>query len=569
MYRSLFWFVGAVLFGLFLVSLYHQILAPQLVVPAQEVHFQKDIATTVKALKKHQASIRQQLGQPQQELYVLQQPKASSFHHAQSPAAIHFLKTEPRPQLRALDDLHSLSQQLEAKEFHRFWLGTLPALNNQLSLSLARDLGPVVLFSLGLLIIYSFSSLELFGRYSLSYTGILMLVVLWVAFASPSFGPSLASNIGQLTAHDHLCAAHIELLLLLAISCSCNWHLLNNMQDSNWPKTRFSLTLIQTLSIFVYLVPLLNDSPMVEQRGFQQFILGSVFAGHLFSLYSLTILCLRKQSALSKARYSVLLLPLVILGMAILNQVFHSVPQYWLSWGLALTLLASTLINVRYQLLQKEKKLSEELSESLQQKTLHLEHKNQELRQAKYDLQAANLELKALSFTDALTGAYNRLYFDRQFLVEWQRARREQQTISLVLIDIDHFKELNDQYGHLAGDEGLKMMSQLLKQHFQRGSDVACRYGGEEFVVLLPNTPPEQAAIRANKLRQELEMSPVIYKDQIIPITASFGVGGIVPQPEHEPLQLLHATDQALYWVKRHGRNGVHISEALMEAEPA
>jgi len=141
--------------------------------------------------------------------------------------------------------------------------------------------------------------------------------------------------------------------------------------------------------------------------------------------------------------------------------------------------------------------------------------------------------------------------------------------MSLILVDIDRFKELNDTYGHLAGDEGLKIITQLLRQGFQRGNDIVCRYGGEEFVILLPNTLPQQAAIRAEKLRKLIELTPVVYNEDAISITASFGVCGLVPQPEHEPLDLLHATDQALYWVKRNGRNGVHISERLSEKNPA
>lgn len=203
-------------------------------------------------------------------------------------------------------------------------------------------------------------------------------------------------------------------------------------------------------------------------------------------------------------------------------------------------------------------KVQELMLREVAQKTASLEEKNLELKSTQKALRIANLELKALSFTDALTDTYNRLYFDRQFLTEWQRARREQEPISLILVDIDHFKELNDQHGHLAGDNALKFVTKLLKKGFQRGNDIACRYGGEEFVILLPNTVPENALKQAEKVRWSIESQPFYHEGKALNITASFGVGGLVPQPQHDPLDLLNATDQALYYVKRNGRNGCH-----------
>lgn len=199
-------------------------------------------------------------------------------------------------------------------------------------------------------------------------------------------------------------------------------------------------------------------------------------------------------------------------------------------------------------------------------KTADLERKNLELKRTQTALRTANIELKALSFTDSLTGAYNRLYFDRQFLGEWQRARREQEPLSMILVDIDHFKELNDRHGHPAGDDALKFVTTLLKTGFQRGNDIVCRYGGEEFVVLLPNTPPQKAHQRAEKVRKSIEQNPFTRGEVSLNITASFGVGGLVPQVQHEPLDLLHATDQALYSVKRNGRNGCQLTSSLIPA---
>ncbi len=210
--------------------------------------------------------------------------------------------------------------------------------------------------------------------------------------------------------------------------------------------------------------------------------------------------------------------------------------------------------------IQRSNHLSSSLAEEVRQQTASLKKKNYQLRIARSALEEANRDLKTLSITDGLTGAYNRLYFDRQFLVEWQRSRREQHPLSLVLVDIDHFKQLNDCYGHLAGDTGLKKIVTHMQSVFQRASDAVCRYGGEEFIVLLPNTTPEYAVAAAEKLRRLVESTPIHYSDTDINFTISIGVGGLVPQPEHQPLDLLNATDKAMYQVKSSGRNGVHLA---------
>jgi len=206
-------------------------------------------------------------------------------------------------------------------------------------------------------------------------------------------------------------------------------------------------------------------------------------------------------------------------------------------------------------------RLSLGLGEAVKQQTAALDYKNQQLLKIQTKLTQANQELQTLSITDGLTGVYNRMYFDRQFIIEWQRSRREQECISILLLDIDHFKKLNDVYGHSAGDEALKQISQLLLKTFKRGLDFVCRYGGEEFVILLTNTNRHQAFEMAQELRLEVELHPIYYREQRLSITASIGVYGLVPGPEHSSLDLLNAADQALYRAKRNGRNQVQLPQ--------
>lgn len=202
-------------------------------------------------------------------------------------------------------------------------------------------------------------------------------------------------------------------------------------------------------------------------------------------------------------------------------------------------------------------RLSIGLSEAVKKQTAALHYKNQQLLNIQRKLTQANQELQTLSITDGLTGIHNRMYFDRQFVIEWQRSRREQESLSLLLLDIDHFKKLNDHYGHSAGDTALKQISQLLLKTFKRGGDFVCRYGGEEFVILLSNTHEEQALEMANHICKTVAASQFSYQQQPLHITASIGVAGVIPNASHNPLELLNTADKALYSAKRNGRNQV------------
>lgn len=215
-------------------------------------------------------------------------------------------------------------------------------------------------------------------------------------------------------------------------------------------------------------------------------------------------------------------------------------------------------------------RLSIGLSDAVKQQTAALHYKNQQLLNIQAKLTQANQELQTLSITDGLTGIHNRMYFDRQFVIEWQRSRREQESLSLLLLDIDYFKKLNDHYGHSAGDAALKQISQLLLKTFKRGGDFVCRYGGEEFVILLSNTHEEQALEMASHICKTVAASQFSYQHQPLRITASIGVAGVVPNSSHSSLELLNTADKALYLAKRSGRNQVAAANTppLRHVEP-
>ena len=157
--------------------------------------------------------------------------------------------------------------------------------------------------------------------------------------------------------------------------------------------------------------------------------------------------------------------------------------------------------------------------------------------------------LEELSFKDPLTDGYNRRYLMLRLHEEVNRASRYQQPLSLILIDLDGFKTVNDRFGHGAGDEVLKQVVQLLTSQSRRDSVVA-RYGGDEFVALLPSTPKAAAIVYAERMRAIIERYPFPHGK----LTASFGVAGLPDDTESVP-ELLKTADHALYEAKRQGRN--------------
>ncbi|MFA5909024.1 MAG: diguanylate cyclase [Vicinamibacterales bacterium] len=167
-------------------------------------------------------------------------------------------------------------------------------------------------------------------------------------------------------------------------------------------------------------------------------------------------------------------------------------------------------------------------------------------------------EVRENSVRDALTGCYTRGHALDVIDAELRRARRSQTPVSLIMFDLDHFKDVNDRYGHLCGDAVLSAVGKRMKEVL-RGSDLKCRYGGEEFLVLLPETPLHGARRVAETLRKEIADRPVPWAGEGLTITASFGLAQTLPGEVNVQAVIARA-DQALYRAKDDGRNCVRIA---------
>lgn len=164
--------------------------------------------------------------------------------------------------------------------------------------------------------------------------------------------------------------------------------------------------------------------------------------------------------------------------------------------------------------------------------------------------------LQHLSQQDGLTGIYNRRYFDETLQREWRRLRRQDGSLGLLMLDVDHFKAFNDSLGHQAGDDALKQLASALEQSLSREGEVVCRYGGEEFAIILPGADINQCASSAEHLHEAVKALRIAHpssKQQWL--TVSIGAASLVVSAAHDPEELISLADRALYQAKAEGRN--------------
>lgn len=227
-----------------------------------------------------------------------------------------------------------------------------------------------------------------------------------------------------------------------------------------------------------------------------------------------------------------------------------------LTTALSIIGLSVFLLMVTRMTFQRALKLRD-TREALRHSEQALQAAHEELQGRFDEIQALQTRLSEQANRDPLTGLYNRRYLDTTLERELARCQREGQPLTLMLIDLDHFKRINDTWGHQAGDEVLRQLADMLESH-ARLADVACRYGGEEFLLLLPNMPLEIAVARAEQWRIAFANATVAFGEFRMQATLSIG---IATYPGHGTTAqlLIHNADRALYRAKAEGRNRVVV----------
>jgi len=201
----------------------------------------------------------------------------------------------------------------------------------------------------------------------------------------------------------------------------------------------------------------------------------------------------------------------------------------------------------------------------IEQQAAALDRYAARLQSAYQELESTNTRLKEFSFKDEVTGLYNRRFFSIRLEEEVSRYRRFNHPVSVVLLDLDAFKSVNDELGHAAGDETLRGIAEILLRH-SRGINVICRYGGDEFAVLLVETSKAGARLYADRIRSVLPSYQFSHRRRV---TASFGIASLPEDVAPSADDLIQAADGALYAAKRAGKNRVSVHEGVVVSQPA
>jgi diguanylate cyclase (GGDEF)-like protein len=239
---------------------------------------------------------------------------------------------------------------------------------------------------------------------------------------------------------------------------------------------------------------------------------------------------------------------------------YYMAPEV-LKWGSAFEVLffsigLADLLNEERRLREMAQKKSEEAQKELLRVQIQLnEELDRKVRERTRALESANSKLQLLSTTDELTQLHNRRYANEMIDAEYRRAQREKAWLSVLMVDIDHFKQINDTHGHPAGDACLVHAAEIITEHTRRPPDVAARYGGEEFVILLPNTDADGARTVAGKLLDAFNARAVQHGGLSLTISVSIGIASLVPQAPGGHERLLAEADRQLYIAKQAGRN--------------
>ncbi len=198
-----------------------------------------------------------------------------------------------------------------------------------------------------------------------------------------------------------------------------------------------------------------------------------------------------------------------------------------------------------------------------------IEKNNNELNDANDQITKTNATLEKLTLTDTLTQVANRLGLERKLKVDWEALYREQRPLSIIMIDIDNFKLFNDHYGHPRGDMCLQQVAKIFSNNTQRPRDMVARYGGDEFILVLPEINTKAALHIAQRIQNDIAKCEIEHKynDVSAFVTISIGIAGVTPSATMSVDSIIHNADKALYTAKRNGRNRIEVSDELVNDE--
>ena len=219
------------------------------------------------------------------------------------------------------------------------------------------------------------------------------------------------------------------------------------------------------------------------------------------------------------------------------------------------------------ELAQKELLIIQD--ESQEQLESRVQERTLELNIALQELEAVNQELKEKNTLDELSGLYNRRYYDQKIVAEFRRSRRNLTPLSLILVDIDHFKSVNDNFGHLTGDKCIVEVASMIKSLLRRSSDVGCRYGGEEFCLILPETDAQGALTLAQEICQSARQQKIYSNENIVTLSVSCGVTTYQQEKDITPEIIFEHVDKALYKAKETGRDQVQVMPIEKKNRPS
>ena len=348
--------------------------------------------------------------------------------------------------------------------------------------------------------------------------------------------------------------------LHLSLKCFFIFHIFMGLSNTLLPyylaiEIAFYLaafSIIQVILITIYMLKINQPNARYFSLAWLVFLAGAaMLAGNKFGLIPINIY----------SEYGMQFgagLEMMFLSLALADRLSNSQREKIIAQEESL-MLAKQVQTAKDEIYKNETKkfnLEKENSRKLEQLVTE---RTTELNLAMDKLTQANNELHTISNTDALTKLNNRYFFNKHWRIEHKRAIRENLPLTIIMLDVDHFKFVNDRYGHPAGDYCLTLVANCITKHVARDSDIACRYGGEEFVVILPGTDKPGAILVAENIRKEVEKLDICWEEQKIKLSISLGVSHLNTNHERalDRHYMLNQADQALYKAKSQGRNQV------------